>query len=87
MSRMNAGLSGPLAFDADTSAAYEPIQPCPSTQDFSGQPADSALTLENLSAHVSALETRLESERRGAQQALWHRSRRTTGAEAGRALP
>ena len=79
MSRMNAGLTGPLAFDADTSAAYEPLQHCPSSQDFSGQPTETSLALENVSAHVSALETRLsllEAERRGAQQALWHHSRR-----------
>ena len=40
MSRMNAGLTGHLAFDTDTSAAYEPIQPPASSQDFSGEPPE-----------------------------------------------
>ncbi|CAE7249809.1 unnamed protein product [Symbiodinium sp. CCMP2592] len=74
--RMNAGLSGPLAFDPDTSSAYEALQPQPSTQDFSQDPAEEP-TVQALADRLRALEVGiLEADRRGAQQALWHHSRR-----------
>ncbi|CAE7261974.1 unnamed protein product [Symbiodinium sp. CCMP2592] len=78
MGRMNAGLSGPLAFDPDTSSAYDALQPQPSTQDFSQEPTDEP-TVQSLADRLRSLEARigiLEADRRGAQQALWHHSRR-----------
>ncbi|CAE7677723.1 unnamed protein product [Symbiodinium sp. CCMP2592] len=72
-----AGLSGPLAFDPDTSSAYDALQPQPSTQDFSQEPTDEP-TVQSLAERLRSLEARigiLEADRRGAQQALWHHSR------------
>ncbi|CAE7672294.1 unnamed protein product [Symbiodinium sp. CCMP2592] len=68
MGRMNAGLSGPLAFDPDTSSAYDALQPQPSTQDFSQEPPLKSRQCTRIGI--------LEADRRGAQQALWHHSRR-----------
>ncbi|CAE7244393.1 unnamed protein product [Symbiodinium sp. CCMP2592] len=70
MGRMNAGLSGPLAFDPDTSSAYD--------ADFSQEPIEEP-TLQSLAERLASMEARigiLEADRRGAQQALWHHSRR-----------
>ncbi|CAE7626068.1 unnamed protein product [Symbiodinium sp. CCMP2592] len=55
MGRMNAGLSGPLAFDPDTSSAYDALQPQPSTQDFSQEPTEEP-TVQSLAERLRALD-------------------------------
>ena len=94
--RLNAGLSGPLAFEQDFSAlddpaashdtayAHEPL-------DFhdDGTPPAPPIDLHHLLSRFRSLDLRvrvLEAERSGAQQALWHHHRAATDSQRLRSL-
>ena len=88
--RLNAGLSGPLAFEHDFSALDDPASShdvafASEPYDFNedGTPPSQPIDLQLLLSRFRSLDLRvrvLEAERSGAQQALWHHHRAATAA-------
>ena len=94
--RLNAGLSGPLAFEHDYSALDDPASasdPAYASEslDFhpDGTPPAPAVDLQQLISRFRSLDLRvrvLEAERSGAQQALWHHHRAASDSQRLRSL-
>ena len=94
--RLNAGLSGPLAFEQDFSALDDPAashdaayahEPYDFHED--GTPPAQPIDLHLLLSRFRSLDLRvrvLEAERSGAQQALWHHHRAATDSQRLRSL-
>ena len=94
--RLNAGLSGPLAFEQDFSALDDPAASHDAAYahepyDFhdDGTPPTQPIDLHLLLSRFRSLDLRvrvLEAERSGAQQALWHHHRAATDSQRLRSL-
>ena len=94
--RLNAGLSGPLAFQHDFSALDDPASShdvafASEPYDFNedGTPPSQPIDLQLLLSRFRSLDLRvrvLEAERSGAQQALWHHHRAATDSQRLRSL-
>ena len=94
--RLNAGLSGPLAFQHDFSALDDPASShdvafASEPYDFNedGTPPTQPIDLQLLLSRFRSLDLRvrvLEAERSGAQQALWHHHRAATDSQRLRSL-
>ena len=94
--RLNAGLSGPLAFEQDFSALDDPASShdlafASEPYDFNedGMPPSQPIDLQLLLSRFRSLDLRvrvLEAERSGAQQALWHHHRAATDSQRLRSL-
>ena len=94
--RLNAGLSGPLAFERDFSALDDPASShdaayASEPYDFhkDGTPPAQPIDLHLLLSRFRSLDLRvrvLEAERSGAQQALWHHHRAATDSQRLRSL-
>ena len=94
--RLNAGLSGPLAFEHDFSALDDPASShdaafASEPYDFNedGTPPTQPIDLQLLLSRFRSLDLRvrvLEAERSGAQQALWHHHRAATDSQRLRSL-
>ena len=94
--RLNAGLSGPLAFEHDFSALDDPASShdaafASEPYDFheDGTPPSQPIDLHLLLSRFRSLDLRvrvLEAERSGAQQALWHHHRAATDSQRLRSL-
>ncbi|CAE7327295.1 unnamed protein product, partial [Symbiodinium sp. KB8] len=94
--RLNAGLSGPLAFEHDFSALDDPASShdaafASEPYDFheDGTPPAQPIDLHLLLSRFRSLDLRvrvLEAERSGAQQALWHHHGAATDSQRLRSL-
>ncbi|CAE7248498.1 unnamed protein product, partial [Symbiodinium microadriaticum] len=94
--RLNAGLSGPLAFEQDFSALEDPAysqdaayasESCDFHHD--GTPPAPPIDMQQLLNRFRSLDLRvrvLEAERSGAQQALWHHHRAAYDSQRLRSL-
>ena len=94
--RLNAGLTGPLAFEQDFSALDDPASSLDAayaseTYDFNedGSAPTQPMDFQLLLSRFRSLDLRvriLEAERSGAQQALWHHHRAATDSQRLRSL-
>ncbi|CAE7457203.1 unnamed protein product, partial [Symbiodinium microadriaticum] len=94
--RLNAGLSGPLAFEQDVSALEDPAFSqdaayASESYDFhdDGMPPAPPIDMQQLISRFRSLDLRvrvLEAERSGAQQALWHHHRAASDSQRLRSL-
>ena len=94
--RLNAGLSGPLAFEHDFSALDDPASShdaafASESYDFheDGTPPAQPIDVNHLLSRFRSLDLRarvLEAERSGAQQALWHHHRAASDSQRLRSL-
>ena len=92
--RLNAGLSGPLAFQHDFSALDDPASShdaafASEPYDFNEDGTPPSQPIDLLLSRFRSLDLRvrvLEAERSGAQQALWHHHRAATDSQRLRSL-